>query len=160
MNASTRIEFHPLNGPYFVLTNIGVYLDSNKFEFGSAVPEYIPLHVQFHMHQNGVIGTKDELEALNDKPIELSVEDPFYPIAKFVSHPAETAEIADKKEETGGQEFHIENAKLFKTKDQIIEYAKLFNIKLAKKDEKNKDITMKVMLETLEAKAKEAGLVK
>lgn len=135
-----------------------------ELTFGQQVPEYCDLHT-LHVHfYNGVIGEKEELERLGDKPIECTQTDPLMPIARFVSHPGEFYEPAldpeaEEKSNIGLDEsfgeFSMDNARLNERKDDLIAYAKNWKIQLKKAN----NISIAKMLETLEERAIKKGLI-
>lgn len=156
MNLKTREEFQPTEGPWYCLTDIGMYAGGEIVEFGQKIPEYTQLwHVSIH-YENGVIGSKKHLESLEGKPIELSNSCKEVPIAKYVSHPIEYQEKVEEIKEQGGETFYIENAQLLKSKKDLVKYAKIFDITLKVAT----NISMANMLETLEKEAKKLGLIK
>lgn len=148
-------ELDPFAAPFYVLCE-AMIVAGKELKFGEPVPDYCDLH-HLHVHfYHGVIGTKAELDALI-KPVDLYITDPLQPIAKFtVPNLVEDEEVQtplEAEEERGV--FAIENAKLLKTKDDLIGYAAQFDITLKKAT----NISIKKMLETLEAEAKEKGLI-
>lgn len=145
-------EFDPWQPAHFVICP-ELCASGMVCKFGEQVPLYLDLQ-HLHVHfANGAIGTKEELEALNGTPVELYQEDPLMPIAKFVALHGEVQTPLQKDDERGV--FAMENAGLLKTKDDLIGYAKQFDIVL----QKAQNISIKKMLETLEAAAKEKGLI-
>lgn len=154
---NTNMEERPQLDPYEVegfyvlceeLIAVGMPL-----KFGDKLPDYVDLHHLHTHYQNGVVGTKAEVESLLE-PIELAegFNDPIMPIALFTTNPEVKAPI-EEAEERGV--FAMENAKLLKGKDDLVAYAAMFGIKLKKAS----NINLKKMLENLEAEAKEKGLL-
>jgi hypothetical protein len=162
MNIQTRQPYNPYMGPLFVLTDIGLVLAGITVPFGEECPEFAGLHHTTHHYGNGILGTKEELDSLEGIPVALSNDDVTGPIARFVSHHHEMGEelIQEKikKEEIdemGGDVFAIENAKLLKSKRDLVAYAEIFNIELKVAT----NISMKNMLQTLEQEATKLGLI-
>lgn len=156
-NPAERPEFDPYRAATegtFVLCE-RLIAAGFPLEFGDRLPDFMDIH-HLHVHyNNGVVGTKEELESLL-KPIELAegLDNPEMPVALFTTNPEEKAPPLEEKEERG--EFAMENAELLKTKDDLIEYAALFDIKLKKAT----NISIKKMLEQLEKEATKKGLLK
>lgn len=147
-----RAELNPFDAPFYVICE-EIFISGMLLKFGDAVPMHCDLNHLHHHYRNGVVGTLKEKESL-DEPVELFHKDPIGPIALFVARPYEEKAPLPKREEIG--EFSLENATLFKTKDDLIGYAAQFKIELKKAT----NISIKKMLEELEVKATEKGLIK
>ena len=155
MDVLTRIPFDPFVGQWFVLTDVGIVISGDEYNFGDTVPEFASLfHISSHF-DNGVIGTKEELESLGGKPVELSHEDIIAPVATFTSHPVHFEKKKEDLKEAGGDIFSMVNAGLLKRKDDLIAYANLFGIKL----KASSSISIVMMLDKLEFEARKKGLI-
>lgn len=160
---NTNLEERPQFDPYLAGTE-GIYVLCENIivagmplQFGDRLPDYADVH-HVHVHYgNGVIGTKAELESLLG-PIELAAgqDCPTGPVALFTTSPSKVKAAAPLEEKEIRGDFAIANAELLKTKDDLVAYAELFGIQLKKAS----NISIKKMLETLEAEAKEKGLLK
>lgn len=147
-----RPEYDPWQRQnYFVLCE-KIILSGMWLEFGDPVPESADIMHVHHHYYNGVIGTKKELECCVD-PVELHYSNPEGPIAKFAVMP-DTVPAPEEKDDERGT-FALENAKLLKTKKDLAGYAEQFDIELPVEPQ----VSMKKMLELLEEKAKEKGLL-
>lgn len=156
-------EYDPWNtGELYVLSE-KLIADGYELSFGDKYPEFCHLAVMHTHFNNGVIGTKDELDSLQGHPLKLYIDNGFMmPIAMFVANPHEAvppsefnpnidASALDEDED----KFYMENAELLKTKKDLIGYAKQFKIKLPNKT----TVSIKKMLEILEQEAKKKGLL-
>ncbi len=156
LNAYTREPLNPYDAIFYVLCAElvagGVHL-----KFGEQLPDYIDLnHLHTHFN-NGVVGTKAEAESL-DAPVKLYESDPLRPLAMFIALPEgeyQVEEINPNTKDSGGNVFSLENAALLKNKDDLIGYAKTFEIELKKAT----NINIAKMRIELEAKALEKGLI-
>ncbi|AFK66662.1 hypothetical protein COPG_00066 [Colwellia phage 9A] len=158
LNAYTRLPLNPYDVFFFVLC-AELIVGGVHLKFGEQLPEYIDLN-HLHTHfSNGVVGTKAEVEALN-APVKLYQDNPIMPVAWFIAHPdwkgdEQVEELNPQTEDTGGNVFSLENAALMKTKDDLIGYAKEFEIELKKAS----NISIPKMRESLKAQALEKGLI-
>lgn len=132
-----------------------LYVVGMPLQFGDRLPDYVDLHHLHTHYYNGVVGTNEELKSLLG-PIELAkgLDSPEMPVALFVTNPSEKEAPLQEQEDRGV--FAMENAKLLKTKDDLIAYAEQFDIELKKAT----NIPIKKMLEQLEKEATEKGLLK
>jgi len=151
MNAQERLELNPFTPEHYVLCSFMI-IAGYQLKFGDQVPECCDLHHLHHHYANGVIGTKEELATLS-RPLKLSYDDPASPVANFIGNPDEPEDQV--QEELDREIFALENAKLLKTKDDLIGYAALFDIHLKKAT----NISIKMMHETLKVEATEKGLI-
>lgn len=157
---SERPPFCITRFPYVVLCE-QINALGHIYKFGETMPAYADILHQHEHYKNGVIGSKEELEILTGKPVELTNTDPLNPIAKFVSNPElieeeirQEQEVLVEKEKTGGEILSLHNATLFKKKQDLSEYAKLFGIRLKIAS----NISKGMMIENLKNQAVKKGI--
>ena len=153
LDASKRKELSPFNAHYILCETLCIL--GTFMKFGWEVPRGMNPQALHHHYSNGVIGTKEELDLL-DEPVELTIVSDLAPKAKWITHPNQIQEENKEIEEAGGDIFSMENAGLLKGKNDLIAYAKLFEIKLKKAT----NINMNSMRETLRKEAIKLGLIK
>lgn len=154
-------EFNPFTtGQCYVLCE-KLIADGHELKFGDAYPQFHHLAV-FHTHfNNGVVGTKEELDKLGDSPIELYAEnDCVMPMAMFVTDPYKAEKIIvekaeKKKEEEERDPFYIENCKLIPFKKDIVAYAAEYGIRVKNTKADTKDS----LIARVEKEAKKLGLL-
>ena len=152
LDATNRKELNPFNQHYILCEQL--CLMGTFMKFGWKAPMGMQPAALHHHYRNGVIGTKEELNAL-DEPVELSYVHDLSPRARWVTHPTRVKEEIKIIEESGGPKFSMENAGLLKGKKDLVGYAKLFGIKLKQAT----NINMKMMMETLEKEATKLELL-
>lgn len=161
LTVEKREEFNPFEG-CFVLCQI-LLVAGFELKFGDQIPDCCPVHIKMAHFHNGAVGSHGDLQHCDGEPVVLCHDDPLMPIARFAD-PRCAAEDAAAMEEALIEQpdpiFHaekvsIENAKLLRSKDDLIAYAAQFDIVLKKAT----NISLKKMVENLEAEAVERKLV-